>query len=127
MRSRSTEGLLYTHIKSAAQETIHSHTPMLKTSLWGKTYRTTRGLPLPPAGGTTPDRRRGREVRQDVPLASTLPRHSPQQTPPHSCQRTTGGVTTVQNDLHGLPVKRKRELCEKLCSTTVFFFWKFKN
>ena len=35
----------------------------------------------------------------------------------HTCQRTTGGVTTVQNALHGLPVKRKRKLCEKLCST----------
>ena len=26
---------------------------------------------------------------------------------------------TVQNALHGLPEKRKRKLCEKLCSTTV--------
>lgn len=47
------------------------------------------------------------------------PRHSPQQTPPHSCPRTTGEVTTVHNALHGLPEKRKRELCEKLGSTTV--------
>lgn len=121
MRSWSTEGLLNTHINRP-----HRRPSTLTLQCWKLLW----GRPIeqhwtgsPSGCGNYLWSQGSREVQYDVPLASTLPRHSPQQTPPHLCQRTTGGATTVQNALHGLPVKRKRELCEKLCSTN-FFFWK---
>ncbi len=122
MRSRSTEGLLYTHIKSAAQETIHSHTPMLKTSLWGGRPIEQQEDCLSLRLGELLLTAEGVEKSDKMFLSPAHYQgihHSRHHHTHVSAQQE--GVTTVQNDLHGLPVKRKRELCEKLCSTTVFF------
>lgn len=78
------------------------------------------GLPfLPVEGGRT--RWQGVEVQ----TSSSSPAHN--QGTHHSRHHqyhvsARGDVTTVQNALHGLPEKRKRELCEKLCSTITL--WK---
>lgn len=88
----------------------HRRTPLRKTS--GEDLLNNNGLPVPLAEGGLLLIAGGREVQQDVPLASTIARHSSQQTPPHSCQRTTGQAIMVQNVLRCLPEKR-RESCAR--------------